>query len=44
MTPQLTTDPRPSCGHEDCQAWLTVDLGYVTRCEWDAAFPLEVTA
>jgi hypothetical protein len=37
-----TTDPRPTCGHEDCQAWRTADLGYVTVCEWDAASALEL--
>ncbi|MEV6219900.1 hypothetical protein [Nocardia sp. NPDC051833] len=39
----VTTDPRPTCGHEDCEAWLAGDGTYVTYCGFTAT-PLEVAA
>jgi hypothetical protein len=41
-----TTDPRPTCGHEDCEAWRATDgtyVTYVTYCLFTAG-PLEVAA
>ncbi|WP_281004868.1 hypothetical protein [Nocardia thailandica] len=39
-----TTDPRPTCGHEDCQTWRDIRTGErVTYCEF-AETPLEVAA
>ncbi|MFD6400758.1 hypothetical protein [Nocardia sp. NPDC060249] len=38
-----TTDPHPTCGHEDCEAWLAGDGTYVTYCLFTAG-PLEVAA
>ncbi len=39
----VTTDPRPTCGHEDCEAWRAADGTYVTYCGFTAA-ALEVAA
>ncbi|MBF6410907.1 hypothetical protein [Nocardia farcinica] len=41
-TPTLTTDPRPACGHEECQTWRDTRTGErVTVCLWADA-PAEV--
>jgi hypothetical protein len=37
-----TTDPRPTCGHEDCETWYAVDLGWVTYCGYVTASALEL--
>jgi hypothetical protein len=37
MRTTLTTDPTPTCGHEDCAPLRNTQTGeWVTYCEWDA--------
>jgi len=39
------TDPRPTCGHEDCTTWRDPATGeHVTYCSFAIAAPLEVAA
>ncbi|MFC4128857.1 hypothetical protein [Nocardia rhizosphaerae] len=40
-----TTDPRPTCGHEDCTTWRDPHTGeHVTYCGFAIEMPLEVAA
>ncbi|TDP29833.1 hypothetical protein [Nocardia ignorata] len=41
----VTTDPHPTCGHEDCDTWLDTTTGeHVTYCSFAPETALEVAA